>query len=247
MPTNEGKSSGVEKTALEVEAESLAREAARLREELANKAKKEEHENVLRQQVEDDKRRIAEMKAKLLEPPKIQETKYLKTDGLDEETAKVLRRIFILDGGKTWTHERCQWLVDHMISIPLEQRQVAASSILERIAAGEIDGAADFMSIMKGAGGLLPNPKQLASETVDNLVKQISMLPPGEREKAKKAVASALKKGAKKVSEITEANRLIEGPKKGVVEGRVAEESEEDDEASPPSGNGSGSPWDAFE
>lgn len=253
MSTNDQKTGGdLEYAALQAEADALAKREIELREALAKKAKAEEDARVSRDQIELKKQQIAEMEKKLLEPPKPYEApKQLKTDGLDEGTAKVLRRIFLLDGGATWTHERCQWLVDHMVSIPLSQRQAAASSILDRIAAGEIDGAADFMSILKGSGGLIPNPKQLASETVDNLVKQIAMLPPGDREKAKKAVASALKKGAKKVSEITESNRLIEGPKKRKsssdeveVDGEVVED---DEPESPPSGGGSASPWGDFD
>jgi hypothetical protein len=226
--------------ALQAEAAALSHRKNELNQQIAKKVHAETQSRVTREQIEDEKLKIKELEAKLLAPPEERPRAQLKTDGLDDTSAAVLRRIFVLDGGATWTPDRAQMLVDRMIAIPENQRVLAAQALLDQIASGDLDGKLDFVSVMGGSGGIFENPKRLASQTVDSLVKQIESMPPEAREAAKKAVSSALKRGAKKVQGISDKG---DGPKR--VSGPKHEKRDDGDggviDDSP---NAPDSPWD---
>jgi len=228
--------------ALQEEGDRLVRERADLINKLATKSLSETQKRVLKEQLEDEKAKNEALKQKLLAPPEKRDYARLKTDVLDEESAKVLRRIFAIDGGKTWTPEIAQLLVDKMIAIPFGQRAAAAAQMLDQIASGEFDGKLDFMSIMGGTNGMFENPRIAANQTVKELLKQIEFMPPEARERAKKEVSSALKKGAKKIQGIGGGSSVkgVSGPKH--------EEVEDDgpDHGVPGDTEGT-SPWDAFD
>ena len=204
-----------ELAALQAEGDALAKRRNELIQQLAKKSHSETQTRVIREQLEDEKAKIKEMEQRLLAPPETREYARLKTDGLDETSAAVLRRIFTLDSGKTWTPERAQMLVDRMIAIPLPQRAVAAHELLDQIATGEWDGQLDFASVMGGAAGIFENPRLATNQTIKTLMKQIESMPPAAREKAKKEIASALKKGAKKIQGIGGDSTIkgVAGPK----------------------------------
>jgi hypothetical protein len=237
-----------ELAALQAEGDALAKRRNELIQQLAKKSHNETQTRVIREQLEEEKAKIKDMEQRLLAPPEERPRAQLKTDGLDEESAKVLRRIFTIDAGKTWTPERAQLLVDRMIAIPLAQRTVAAHHMLDQIASGEFDGKLDFMSIMGGAGGMLENPRLAASQTIKELMKQIESMPPEAREKAKKEISSTLKKGAKKIQGIGGASSVkgVSGPKHESGS-RGEEVLDEGPNHGVPGDTEGGSPWDAFE
>ena len=237
----ENESENAELAALRAESDKIARERVDLIEKLSKKSHSETQTRVFKEQLEDDKAKLEQLKAKLLAPPEERSYARLKTEGLDEGSAAVLRRIFVLDSGKTWTPDRAQMLVDRMISIPLAQRQIAAHELLNQIATGEMDGKLDFVSVMGGSGGIFENPRRLATDTVDSLVQQIESMPPEAREAAKKAVSAALKKGAKKIQGIndsaTSSTKRVSGPKHERTEDEVIDDAPHAPEKSNPWGD----------
>jgi len=229
---------------LAAESAALTKRINDLNQQIAKKTQSEVDARVTREQIEDQRLKVEELEQKLLAPPEERPRAQLKTDGLDEESAKVLRRIFTLDAGKTWTPERAQMLVDRMVSIPLAQRSAAAHQMLDQIASGEFDGKLDFASIMSGAAGMFENPRLTARQTIKDLVQQIESMPPEAREKAKKEISSALKKGAKKIQGISGGSTVkgVSGPKHE----EVLDEGPEHGMPGETEGEGA-SPWSQFD
>ena len=233
-----------ELAALQAEGDALAKRRSELIQQLAKKSHTETQTRVIREQLDDEKEKIKELEQKLLASPEERSYARLKTDGLDEGSAAVLRRIFTLDAGRTWTPERAQMLVDRMISVPIAQRAAAAQHMLDQIASGEFDGKLDFASVMSGGGGMFENPRLTTRQTIKDLVQQIESMPPEAREKAKKEISSALKKGAKKIQGIGGGSAVkgVSGPK------HHEEEVVDDGPAHGAGEHGAGeSPWSAFD